>query len=206
MSIYLYKDNATELYVFKYKGFVFNPKPGSMMLIERESDGFVNLQAVYDNKAFRQNTNGHILNDFVDPKLILDGAGAAYGVNASDILSALSDFFVDAPASSGATDLLGGIVHNGTAPTPGVSGRYYFRTEGVCSWLPDSPYVQPGDEALVVYENAEYQYIFRPTLSHELIVYYDEDNDSVTVAVADSIIVSETTSPEGYEEITLTLQ
>lgn len=119
----------------------------------------------------------------------------------------MDGFFVKAPGGgTGASDFLGGIVHDGPAPTPGVSGKYYFITEGVCVWLPDSPYVQPGDEALVIYEDTEYQYIFRPTLAHDLMVYYDEDDDSVTVAVADSIIVSETTSPEGYDEITLTLQ
>jgi hypothetical protein len=128
------------------------------MLIERESDGFVNLQAVYDNKAFRQNTNGHIFDDFVSPEIILNGTGTAYGDSASDILSALSDFFVDAPAGSGASDLLGGIAHDAPAPTPGVSGKYYFTTAGVCTWLPDSPLVNIGDEVIVVYTDPDYTY------------------------------------------------
>lgn len=208
MSIYLYKESATQSYIFKYKGFVFSPKPGSLMLIERASDGFVNLQAVYDNKAFRQNTNGHIFDDFVDPELLLDESGNPYGSDAVDIRVALKDFFVDAPAGggTGASDFLGTLLHDSQAPEPGTTGVYYFITEGVCTWLDGQPYVKEGDEVLVVFEGGVYQYIYLPGPGTDLIVYYDEDDESVTVAVADQLIVSETISPEGYEEITLTIQ
>lgn len=163
MSIYLYKDNATELYVFKYNGFVFNPKPGSLMLIERESDGFVNLQAVYDNKAFRQNTNGHILNDFVDPELILDDTGTAYGTAASDILAALSDFFVDAPSGSGGGDIISlentyayGVIINLASSSPTLT-----RTGNLS--LAQSLPVQSGIRACLLNDDGVVNYYLNPS-------------------------------------------
>lgn len=97
MATSLYFDIATDLHVLKVKGFTYNPKPGTLMLIERDSDGFVNIQSILDNKAYRQNTNGAILDDFVAPEDILDSAGDPYGSTADDIRLGLSGFFVDAP-------------------------------------------------------------------------------------------------------------
>lgn len=78
MSTYLYEDTTLNMAVLKTNGYSFPFPAGTIMVVERIADGFVNFQAIYTNASFRQYTNGHILPDFVDPTTILDGNGDAY--------------------------------------------------------------------------------------------------------------------------------
>lgn len=163
MRIYLYKDNATELYVFKYKGFVFNPKPGSLMLIEREEDGFVNLQALYDNKAFRQNTNGHILSEFINPATVVNDLGISYGNDAQAVRTALADFFVDAPSGSGGGDIIAlentyayGVIINLASSSPTLT-----RTGNLS--LAQSIPVQSGIRACLLNDDGVVNYYLNPS-------------------------------------------
>ena len=82
----------------------------------------------------------------------------------------VGDFFVKAPAGGG-QELLGGIAHNAAAPTPGLSGKFYFTTSGAVSWLTGTPTVSVGDEVIVVFAEPDaYQYTLVPvTGTYELV-------------------------------------
>jgi len=91
MSIYLYEDTTLNMAVLINKGFIFPFPAGSLMVITRAEDEYINLQAIYDNKAFRQNTNGQILDEFVPVTSILKQNGDAYTTIAG-LMSAINPY------------------------------------------------------------------------------------------------------------------
>lgn len=96
--------------------------------------------------------NGHyypkIVNDLItnDPESVL---GADQGVVIRERLDSIEN----------ASDLLGSIAHNATAPTPGKSGYYLFLDSGVCSWL-GGVTVEVDSKAVIIFNSGSYSYSY----------------------------------------------
>jgi hypothetical protein len=192
MSTYLYKDSVNGLYVFKHNGFTFNPKPGTMMLIERGEDGYINFNGVYGNMPFRQNTNGHILPDFIAPDDLLDENGDARP--GPDVLESirveLFDFFVDAPEAGGAITVTYNELVALISDSKLVVGQKYIISDyQTVHDIPNAfddgdPVVNEGEiEPLIVtaLSTSKLMNIAYSTLFPQDIIYYDIESNQAMV-------------------------
>lgn len=139
---------------------------------EETSPGAINFREV-----------GALADRFPSPIYITDvvnESGTPYAtIEAFD--AEMDGFFVKAlGGGTGATDLLGGIAHNAAAPTPGVSGKYYFTSAGVVSWITGTPTVSVGDTVLVIFNDPTYTYTYVP-VAYELLA-----NKKTTVTNSDT--------------------
>jgi hypothetical protein len=98
MSTYLYEDTTLNMAILNANGFIFPFPAGSLMVVIRADDSYVNFQGVYGNQPFRQNTNGHILPDFVPATDILKQNGDAYAT-AAEIMSAMKSYLAGSQSS-----------------------------------------------------------------------------------------------------------
>ena len=71
---------------------------------------------------------------------------------AGKVLDATQGKVLDEKISASQGNLLGGIAHNASAPTPTVNGRYVFTSAGSCTWITGGARtVSINDEVLVTY-------------------------------------------------------
>ena len=98
MSTYLYEDTTLNMAILNANGFIFPFPAGSLMVVIRADDSYINFQGVYGNQPFRQNTNGHILPDFVPATDILKQNGDAYAT-AAEIMSTMKSYLAGSQSS-----------------------------------------------------------------------------------------------------------
>ena len=176
MSVKIYLNSDNGLVIEEANGVIYNRTQGD--LSAKSENGRI---------EFCYSASGASFKDYAILDVV-NALGVAYGSYAA-IISAISDFFVDAALAAAeqlevdlgievqnrtsedinlqnqintvASGYLGAIAYNASAPTPAKNGWYDFSTGGVVSWLTGTPNVKIGDRVSVLYTAPAYVYTYQ---------------------------------------------
>ena len=125
--------------------------------------------------------------DFFADALALTGADISTSLTEivpGKVLDATVAKILDEKIDAVTSGYLGAIVHNATAPTPGKSGYYEFSSNGVVSWLSNTPTVIIGDKVAVDFTSPStyaYTYISAEAARVANTVYLSENEYQVLI-------------------------